>query len=338
MDSDSIFATQLDSQDPGHSQPGIRHAVLVSSLYPYIPCALFIFLPTRPVAVLHATSAGLSSLEPYSTCRQPLASCTLACPSLISSRYGLLPICLSTSETNLQARPRPAGQISNCLSLLTPSNFPATPGLASSPASRRAMAPSHHSKKYAVASEKSSGTGNLNMRVGSLNPQAHQTSPQYSRQQQPQMVNARSTSKNSTRHPQAHPHAQQQQQQQPTHPNLAQTVAPARNANSGPAGGPGTDQVHASGDSNNNFHVSVSVTLFHSSLTCSLSRHLPLTACTAHPGLAVEAFLASPIPLVQCAQRHPQSFAIWLRPWSMFRVVYPSWSASARHDPDPDWA
>ncbi|OCT50337.1 hypothetical protein CLCR_07630 [Cladophialophora carrionii] len=121
------------------------------------------------------------------------------------------------------------------------------------------MAPAHHSKKYAVASEKSSGTGNLNMRAGSLNPHLHQSPPQPS-QQHAQMITARNNSKHSARHAQPHAHAQQlqQQQKQAPHPNLAQAVAPARHLNSSPAGdtgaGPGQVQGHGPGDRDHQLH------------------------------------------------------------------------------------
>jgi hypothetical protein len=230
----------------------------------------------------------------------------------------------SASDLSIDIRDEPPTLTSvgrSNLELITPSNFPATPGLASFPASRCAMAPAHHGKKYAVASEKSSGTGNLNMRAGSLNPHLHQSTPQNS-QQQAQMVNARNNSKNSARH------AQQQQQKQPPHPNLAQAVAPARNPNSSPAGGTGagSGQGHGPGDPNNKLHVSFPherschfACVYHRSpskyswsvLRASLAEALKLFWLECSPGL-------------QCAQRCPQSLLLGYDPGPCFEWFDPS--------------
>jgi hypothetical protein len=269
-------------------------------LYPYSSCPSLKFSPhTRPSRVKRTPPGRQASPFDGSS---PVITLRSASDLSIDIRDEL-PTLTSVGRSNLE--------------LITPSNFPATPGLASFPASRCAMAPAHHGKKYAVASEKSSGTGNLNMRAGSLNPHLHQSTPQNS-QQQAQMVNARNNSKNSARH------AQQQQQKQPPHPNLAQAVAPARNPNSSPAGGTGagSGQGHGPGDPNNKLHVSfphehschfAASTIVHRQNTRGL-----------HPWLGrLKLFWLRVLPWASMCATVPTISPPWLQPWSMFRVVRP---------------
>ncbi|KIW27690.1 uncharacterized protein PV07_07409 [Cladophialophora immunda] len=107
------------------------------------------------------------------------------------------------------------------------------------------MAPTQ-SKKYAVASEKSSGPANLNLNAASLgNSQVHAALAHHHPQQAHHLATARNAFKNSTRH--AHPHAQQQ----PLH-NLPHAVAPTKAPEPAPGPGPrpgsgssvGSAQIH----------------------------------------------------------------------------------------------
>ena len=152
------------------------------------------------------------------------------------------------------------------------------------------MAPAHQSKKYAVASEKASGTANLNMRAGSLNPPMPESSSQhYSYPQLTQMANARNNSKTSTRHPLSTlSHTQQRQRLQypPSHHDMVQAVAPARNTNPGSAAslGAGSAQLPGSKDPGNNLHVSSPVDGA-CLLPCSLLFCFNKTACTTYASL-----------------------------------------------------
>ncbi|KIX95000.1 uncharacterized protein Z520_09310 [Fonsecaea multimorphosa CBS 102226] len=109
------------------------------------------------------------------------------------------------------------------------------------------MAPTQ-SKKYAVASEKSSGPANLNLNVASLgNSPMLQASAHHHAQQAHHLANARNAFKNSTRHSHS--------QQQPLH-NLPHAVAPTKAPDPAPGPGPvpgpgsgvGSAQIHGAGD------------------------------------------------------------------------------------------